>query len=70
MGDAFDKDLSFQIGQKHVQKYLPELLNQIENGDLKPDAIISHRMKFADAVEGYKIFNEQTEDCRKIVFTP
>ena len=62
--------LSFRMGQTHVQEYLPKLLNHIENGDLKPDAIISHRMKLADAAEVYKTFNEQTDDCRKIVHTP
>lgn len=70
IGDAFDKGLSFRMGQTHVQKYLPELLNHIENGDLQPDAIISHRMKLADAAEGYKTFNAQADDCRKVVLTP
>jgi len=58
------------MGQTHVQKYLPELLNHIENGDLQPDAIISHRMKLQDAAGGYKTFNEQADGCRKVVLTP
>ena len=70
IGEAFDKGLSFRMGQTHVQKYLPELLHYIENGDLRPEAIISHRMKLADAAEGYKTFNEQQDGCRKVVLTP
>jgi len=70
IGDAFDKGLSFRMGQTQVQKYLPELLHYIENGDLRPEAIISHRMKLADAAEGYKTFNEQQDGCRKVVLTP
>ena len=69
-GDAFEKGLTIKMGQTHVQRYLPELLEHIENGDLQPDIIISHRMKLADAADGYKMFNEQTDDCRKIVLTP
>jgi threonine dehydrogenase-like Zn-dependent dehydrogenase len=58
------------MGQTHVQKYLPELLNFIEEGKLQPDIIISHRMKLADAARGYEIFDKKEEDCRKVVLTP
>ncbi|MDQ6646535.1 MAG: glutathione-dependent formaldehyde dehydrogenase [Pseudomonadota bacterium] len=69
-GDAFEKGLTFKMGQTHVQKFLPELLDHIENGDLQPDVIISHRMKLADAANGYKMFNDQADNCRKVVMTP
>jgi threonine dehydrogenase-like Zn-dependent dehydrogenase len=69
-GDAFDKGLSFRMGQTHVQKLLPELLARIEDGDLKPEAIISHRLKLADAARGYEVFDQKKEDCRKVVLTP
>jgi threonine dehydrogenase-like Zn-dependent dehydrogenase len=69
-GDAFEKGLVFRMGQTHVQRFLPELLQRIQEGALRPEAIISHRMRLADAAEGYKTFNEKTEDCRKVVLTP
>jgi len=69
-GDAFDKGLTFKMGQTHVQKVMPELLEQIGEGRLSPEIIISHRMKLTDAAEGYRIFNEKQEDCRKVVLTP
>jgi len=70
VGDAFDKGLTIAMGQTHVQKYLPELLDAIEQGKLQPDIIISHRMKLAEAAEGYKIFDEKQDACRKVVLTP
>lgn len=70
LGDGFDKGLTFKMGQTHVHHFLPELLHHIENGDLQPDAIISHRLKLADAAEGYKLFSEQAEGCRKVIMTP
>jgi len=70
IGDAFDKGLSFKMGQTHVQKYLPKLLQHIEDGDLQPDVIISHRMSLADAALGYKTFNDMADACRKVVLTP
>jgi threonine dehydrogenase-like Zn-dependent dehydrogenase len=70
IGDAFDKGLTLAMGQTHVQKYLPELLNFIEDGKLEPDIIISHRMKLADAAKGYDIFDKKEDACRKVVLTP
>jgi threonine dehydrogenase-like Zn-dependent dehydrogenase len=70
IGDAFDKGLTFAMGQTHVQKYLPLLLQYIEDGLLQPDVIISHRMKLADAARGYEMFEEKEDNCRKIVLTP
>lgn len=69
-GDAFDKGLTFKMGQTHAQRFMPELLEHIGNGLLRPDVIISHRMKLADAKQAYQIFNDKEEDCRKIVLTP
>jgi threonine dehydrogenase-like Zn-dependent dehydrogenase len=69
-GDAFDKGLTFKMGQTHAQLYMPELLEYVASGRMRPEVIISHRMKLADAEQGYKIFNEKEEDCRKVVLTP
>lgn len=69
-GDAFDKGLSFRMGQTHVQQHMPALLDHISNGALQPDVIISHRMALADAARGYEIFEKKQEDCRKVVLTP
>ncbi|HEY9254309.1 MAG TPA: zinc-dependent alcohol dehydrogenase [Stenotrophomonas sp.] len=69
-GDAFDKGLTFKMGQTHVQAFLPELLAFIGEGKLRPEEIITHRMTLADAAKGYEIFNERREECRKVVLTP
>jgi threonine dehydrogenase-like Zn-dependent dehydrogenase len=69
-GDAFDKGLTFRMGQTHVQRFMPELLEAIGEGRLAPDVIISHRMKLADAAKGYEMFDAQEDDCRKVVLTP
>ena len=70
LGDAFDKGLKIALGQTHVQKFMPELLRFVEEGRLQPDVIISHRMKLAQAAEGYRMFDEKQDGCRKIVMTP
>jgi threonine dehydrogenase-like Zn-dependent dehydrogenase len=69
-GDMFEKGIGIKAGQTHVQKFMPELLKAIEEGKLKPNAIISHRLKLEQAAEGYKMFDKKEDNCRKVVLTP
>ncbi len=69
-GDAFDKGLTFKMGQTHAQALMPELLDHVGNGLIQPEIIISHRMNLADAAAGYAIFHKAQDDCRKVVLTP
>ncbi|MDR8016106.1 zinc-dependent alcohol dehydrogenase [Ectopseudomonas guguanensis] len=69
-GDAFDKGLTFKMGQTHVHPLLPTLLEHIQRGELKPEIIISHRMPLADAAEGYRLFDARREQCRKVILRP
>lgn len=70
IGDFFDKGLTMKGGQNHVHDYLPTLMEAIDQGRLKPEASISHRMKLDQAAEGYRMFDAKEDDCRKIVLTP
>ena len=69
-GDAFDKGLTFKMGQTHVHPLLPTLLEHIQRGDLNPEIIISHRMPLADAAEGYRLFESRRDQCRKVILRP
>jgi threonine dehydrogenase-like Zn-dependent dehydrogenase len=40
----------------------------IRDGHIQPEAIISHRMKLEDALEGYRLF--QAREAMKVVLTP
>lgn len=69
-GDAFEKGLTFRMGQTHVPQHMPALLEHIMKGELRPEIIITHRMPLSMAAEGYRLFNEKEEDCRKVVLRP
>ncbi|MDP9107950.1 MAG: glutathione-dependent formaldehyde dehydrogenase [Pseudomonadota bacterium] len=69
-GDIFEKGIGIRAGQTHVQKFLPELLEFIEKGQLKPNLLISHRLPLESAAEGYRMFDKKEDDCRKVVLTP
>ncbi|APZ05037.1 MULTISPECIES: zinc-dependent alcohol dehydrogenase [Kosakonia] len=69
-GDAFDKGLTFKMGQTHVHSFLPDLLPLIESGHLKPEEIVTHHMPLEEAARGYEIFDKHAEDCRKVILVP
>jgi threonine dehydrogenase-like Zn-dependent dehydrogenase len=62
------KSLTFRAGWCNVQAYMRPLLDLIAAGRLKPDSIISHRMKLEQAEEAYRIFDAR--EATKIVLTP
>ena len=70
LGDAFDKGLGFRMGQTHVQKYMPFLLQAIVEGKLNPDAIVTHVLPLANAAEAYEMFDKKRDDCRKVILKP
>lgn len=70
LGDSFDKGLNWCMGQTHVQRLMPQLLNYVNAGILKPEEIITHTLSLSEAVRGYEIFDTKQEDCRKVVLVP
>jgi threonine dehydrogenase-like Zn-dependent dehydrogenase len=62
------KSLTFRAGWCNVQAYMRPLLDLIAAGRLKPEVIISHRMKLDEAEEAYRIFDAR--QATKIVLTP
>jgi threonine dehydrogenase-like Zn-dependent dehydrogenase len=62
------KSLTFRAGWCNVQAYMRPLLDLIAAGRLKPEAIISHRMKLDQAAEAYRMFDAR--EATKIVLTP
>ena len=70
MGAAFSKGLTFKMGQTHVQRYLHPLLDRIQNGDIDPRFIITHRLPLDDAPHAYKVFRDKEDGCIKVVLKP
>jgi threonine dehydrogenase-like Zn-dependent dehydrogenase len=70
MGSFMNRSLTMKTGQCHVQRYMKPLLARIENGEIDPSFIITHRMSLDDAPEGYAMFDKKQDDCVKVVLTP
>jgi threonine dehydrogenase-like Zn-dependent dehydrogenase len=69
-GAVVQKGLTIKSGQTHVHKYLPPLLRHIENGDIDPSFVITHRVSLEDAPRMYKTFRDKEDGCIKVVMKP
>jgi threonine dehydrogenase-like Zn-dependent dehydrogenase len=69
-GAAFGKGLTFKMGQTHMHKYMPPLLEAIQEGKIDPTFVISHRLNLDEAPDAYKNFNEDKNTWRKVVLKP
>ena len=69
-GAAFQKGLTFKMGQTNMHKYMPHLLLAIEAGTIDPSFVISHRMKLSEAPLAYEKFNAEKDPWRKVVLSP
>jgi threonine dehydrogenase-like Zn-dependent dehydrogenase len=70
LGAAFAKGLTLKMGQTHMHRYMPGLLNRVERGEIDPSFIITHRMGLDDAPEMYRTFREKQDQCIKVVMRP
>jgi threonine dehydrogenase-like Zn-dependent dehydrogenase len=69
-GAAFQKGLTFRMGQTHVMKYMKPLLNRIERGEIDPSFVITHRFAIDEAAKAYYLFRDHKEECIKVVLKP
>jgi len=70
LGAAFQKGLTFKMGQTHVMKYMKPLLERIERGDIDPSFVITHRLPLEDAPKAYRLFRDNKNECVKVVLKP
>jgi len=69
MGSLMNRSLTLRTGQCHVHRYMRPLLDRIEQGEIDPSYIITHRLGLEDAPRGYELFKQKEEDCMKVVLS-
>ena len=67
LGAVMNRSLTIKTGQCHVHRYMKPLLDHIQNGDIDPSFVITHKMSLEDAPVGFDIFNRKEDDCLKVV---
>jgi threonine dehydrogenase-like Zn-dependent dehydrogenase len=69
MGAVMNRSLTIKSGQCHVQRYMQPLLERIQNGEIDPTFIITHRLPLDEAPYGYHIFKNKLDNCEKVVLS-
>jgi threonine dehydrogenase-like Zn-dependent dehydrogenase len=69
MGAVMNRSLTIRSGQCHVHRYLRPLLERIQNGDIDPSFVITHRLPLDQAAKGYDIFVNKEDNCEKVVLS-
>lgn len=69
-GSLMNRSLTIRTGQTHVHRYMRPLLDRIENGEIDPSFVITHRLSLDEAPEGYRMFNNKEDGCVKVVLKP
>lgn len=69
-GSAINRGLTFRMAQTPVQRYLPELMRRIAEGEIDPSFVITHRGSLEDGPELYKTFRDKKDGCIKVVLKP
>jgi len=69
-GAAFGKGVTMKMGQTNMHNYMKPLLARIENGQIDPSYIISHRISLDEAPEMYEVWRDKKQNVTKIVIDP
>jgi threonine dehydrogenase-like Zn-dependent dehydrogenase len=69
-GAVMNRSITIKTGQTHVHRYLEPLLKRVQNGEIDPRFVITHRLKLQEAPEAYRMFRGKEDECIKVVLKP
>jgi threonine dehydrogenase-like Zn-dependent dehydrogenase len=64
-----NRSITLKTGQCHVQRYTRPLLQRIENGEIDPSFVITHRLDLEQAPDAFETFKNKQDDCVKVVLS-
>ena len=70
LGMLMNKGLTVRTGQTHVNRWTDDLLRRIEEGQIDPSFVITHRATLEEGPELYKTFRDKKDGCIKVVMKP
>ncbi|GJE50721.1 Formaldehyde dismutase [Methylobacterium tardum] len=70
MGALMNKGLTIRTGQTHVNRWTDDLVKRIDDGQIDPSFVITHRAKLEQGPEMYKTFRDKKDNCIKVVLRP
>jgi threonine dehydrogenase-like Zn-dependent dehydrogenase len=65
-----NKGITIRTAQQPGQRYMPQMLEHVQQGELDPSFLVTHRMSLEEAPRGYDMFKSKEDGCRRAVFAP
>jgi threonine dehydrogenase-like Zn-dependent dehydrogenase len=69
-GAVMNKGLTIRTGQTHVNRWTDDLVKRIDDGQIDPSFVITHRVGLEQGPEMYKTFRDKKDGCIKVVIRP
>jgi threonine dehydrogenase-like Zn-dependent dehydrogenase len=69
-GALMNKGLTVRTGQTHVNRWTDDLVHRIEEGQIDPSFVITHRVGLEQGPQMYKTFRDKQDGCIKVVLNP
>lgn len=70
IGMIMNKGLTIRTGQTHVNRWTDDLLRRIEEGQIDPSFVITHKVGLEEGPQMYKTFRDKEDGCIKVVLKP
>jgi len=72
MMDLFDKGITLRMGQCHVKRWTPDLLEDLKQSEdvFGVDDLATHRVPLEQAPQMYDLFQRKADGCLKVVLEP
>jgi threonine dehydrogenase-like Zn-dependent dehydrogenase len=70
MGMVMNKGLTIRTGQTHVNRWTDDLLRRIDEGQIDPSFVITHKVRLEDGPDMYQTFRDKRDGCIKVVLKP
>jgi len=68
--DQFLRNITITGGLVPGARYIPELLDLVEQGKLEPSPMLTHRLPLSEAADGYAMMAERREGVIKVCVAP
>ncbi len=70
IGALMNKAITLKGAQMHGQRYIPEVLDLLQRGELSTAHLATHVMPLDEAPRGYEMFKDKQDGCVRAVFRP
>lgn len=68
--DMYDKNIVVKAGRCSSRHYAEKLIPIVQSGVLEITGVITHTFQLSDGVEAYRFFDENKDECLKVLLKP